>query len=132
MGDSLHHRGVDGGGPRDGTPSRLSIGSGWASTPGHTWATEGTPSYTPSSLSRDSSMSVGGAHCPAAGNSSSRNLVDSISRYQLPAAHHPPPRASSSTGHYSSNSLASSSSNIHHRPHFRSTSPYEKKLETCS
>ena len=64
-----------------GTPSRLSIGSGWASTPGHTWAThtEGTPSYTPSSLSRDSSLSVGGsgrASAHAAGQSSFDDVCD--------------------------------------------------------
>jgi len=85
--DSLHHH--QGQATRDGTPSRLSIGSGWASTPGHTWATEGTPSYTPSSLSRDSSLSVGGGsshlhhHHPSAGQSSFDDVCDETLQVEI-------------------------------------------------
>ena len=52
-----------------GTPSRLSVGrgsgSGWNTpTAGNTWNTEGTPSYTASSLSGGASMGESG---PSAG-----------------------------------------------------------------
>ena len=48
-----------------GTPSRLSVGrgvgSGWNTpTPGNTWNTEGTPSYTASSLSGGTSLGGSG------------------------------------------------------------------------
>ena len=63
---SISNRGT---GSTGGTPSRLSVGrgggSGWNTpTPANTWNTEGTPSYTASSLSGAGSLGESG---PSAG-----------------------------------------------------------------
>ena len=63
---SISNRGT---GSTGGTPSRLSVGrgagSGWNTpTPANTWNTEGTPSYTASSLSGAASLGESG---PSAG-----------------------------------------------------------------
>ena len=59
-----------------GTPSRLSVGSsGWNTPTPNTW-TEGTPSYTPSSLSHVSSLGVNTAGDVGVGASSLDDVCD--------------------------------------------------------
>lgn len=72
-----------GAGSTGGTPSRLSAGrgagSGWNTpTPGNTWNTEGTPSYTASSLSGGASLGETGPSA-GVGNPSDRIMSDTTS-----------------------------------------------------
>ena len=74
---SISYRGA---GSTGGTPSRLSVGrgagSGWNTpTPGNTWNTEGTPSYTASSLSGAASLGETGPSA-AVGQSSLDDVCD--------------------------------------------------------